>query len=80
MAKAYMPKSAKNEDIILEIDSGIKKEVSVGCMVEKSICSICGKDAKSGLCSHHKGKKYKVGGEYRLCYFTLENPTDAYLL
>ena len=31
IAKAYMPISEKNKDIILELDSGIKKEVSVGC-------------------------------------------------
>ena len=54
VAKAYMPRSKKNEDIILQIDSGIKKEVSVGCRVEKVICSICGNEMKSGLCSHIK--------------------------
>lgn len=78
IAKAYMPKSAKNEDIILEIDSGIKKEVSVGCAVEKSICSICGKEMGSNSCSHKKGKKYKLGDEHKLCYAILENPIDAY--
>ena len=74
IAKAYMPKCEKNENIILQIDSGIKKEVSVGCMIEKSICSICLKDIKSDLCSHIKGKKYKD----KLCYANLENPLDAY--
>lgn len=74
VAKAYMPKCKKNENIILQIDSGIKKEVSVGCMMEKSICSICSKEIKSDLCSHTKGRKYKD----KLCYTNLENPLDAY--
>ena len=50
IAKAYMPISEKNKDIILELDSGIKKEVSVGCSMGKSVCSICGSDFKN--CSH----------------------------
>ena len=32
-AWAYMVRCPKNEDLILEIDAGIKKEVSVGCAV-----------------------------------------------
>lgn len=78
LAKAYMPRSSKNEDIILEIDSGIKKEVSVGCSVENITCSICGRNMKSDLCSHIKGKKYKKDGSYTLCYAVLDNPVDAY--
>lgn len=72
VAKAYMPISDKNKDIILELDSGIKKEVSVGCSMGRSICSICGSDFKS--CSHIKGKSY---GE-KLCYAVLSEPKDAY--
>ncbi len=78
VAKAYMPKSKKNEDIILQIDSGIKKEVSVGCLVEKVTCSICGKEMKSDLCSHIKGRNYKKDDKPQLCYAILDNPTDAY--
>lgn len=72
IAKAYMPISEKNKDIILELDSGIKKEVSVGCSMGKSVCSICGSDFKN--CSHIKGKSY--GG--KLCYAVLSKPKDAY--
>ena len=78
VAKAYMPKSEKNRDIILEIDSGIKKEVSVGCSVENRICSICGKNLNLEKCSHKKGRKYKVNGAFKLCHNMLENPLDAY--
>ncbi len=78
VANAYMPRCAKNEDMILEIDSGIKKEVSVGCSVESKTCSICSKNMKNEKCAHVKGRRYKKDGVYRLCHAILDNPTDAY--
>ena len=71
-ARAYVPKSANSTDFILSLESGIKKEVSVGCSVKKHICSICGKDIFS--CSHSKGKYYSN----KLCFAILDEPTDAY--
>lgn len=71
-AKAYMVKNRKNESLILEIDGGIKKEVSVGCRCLEQICSICGK--KIEKCSHKKGSVY---GE-KQCYYILNKPVDAY--
>ena len=71
-AWAYMLRTEKNQDLIAEIEGGIKKEVSVGCSVARSSCSICG--ASGGSCEHVKGQYY--GG--KLCYFQLEDPTDAY--
>lgn len=71
-AKAYIPISDKTKDLILSIDSGILKEVSIGCSVSEKLCSICGKE--QGLCSHIGGKKY---GE-ELCTYLLNKPTDAY--
>lgn len=71
-AWAYMLRTEKNKDLIAEIEGGIKKEVSVGCSVARSVCSICG--APGGSCEHVKGQRY--GG--KLCYFQLEDPTDAY--
>lgn len=73
-AWAYMVRCEKNADLILEIDAGIKKEVSVGCAVEEIRCSICDADRKAEGCTHKKGEVY--GG--RLCYHLLVNPTDAY--
>lgn len=73
-AGAYMVKTKRNEDLIKEIDAGIKKEVSVGCSVAKSVCSVCGRDVMRDGCEHVKGKTY--GG--KLCYHTLTDPTDAY--
>ena len=71
-AWAYLLRTEKNQDLITEIEGGIKKEVSVGCSVAKSVCSICG--AESGTCQHIKGQRY--GG--KLCFAELREPTDAY--
>ncbi|MBP3441953.1 MAG: hypothetical protein J6L62_04030 [Clostridia bacterium] len=74
MAKAYMPRTAKNADLITEIDAGIKKEVSVSCQAEGFICSVCGEDMRHGHCNHVKGREY--GG--KLCHCILSDITDAY--
>ena len=71
---AYMVRTGSNGDLIAEIEGGIKKEVSVGCSVERSICSICGCDRTVTDCGHEKGQEY--GGQ--LCYTTLEGASDAY--
>lgn len=71
-AYAYMLKNEKNRMLIDEIEGGIKKEVSVGCSVKKSVCSICGKE--SGECEHERGKHY--GGA--LCFAELQEAADAY--
>lgn len=73
-AKAYMVRTAENKALIDEIDAGIKKEVSVGCSVKKTVCSVCGKDMKTRECEHSKGKMYSG----KLCYGILSQPTDAY--
>ncbi len=76
-ARAYMPKSNKASELILQIDAGIKKEVSVGCSMASSTCSVCGKPA--GFCTHVKGRHYKgTDGKKRLCFFELSDPKDAY--
>lgn len=71
-ARAYMPKCDGNRDVITALDSGIIKEVSVGCAVEKTVCSICGEDIER--CIHRKGESY--GG--KICCGELLNPYDAY--
>lgn len=69
-AKAYMVRTLGNEDLIKEIDAGIKKEVSVSCSVSRHICSVCGKER----CNHVRGKTY----DGTLCYTVLSGATDAY--
>lgn len=71
-ARAYIPVSPGTTGVITAIDSGIIKEVSVGCAVSKTICSICGEDIN--LCSHKKGEVYNG----KLCCGELRQPTDAY--
>lgn len=73
-AWAYTVRCDKNIDLILEIDAGIKKEVSVGCAVGEVLCSICGTDQKVSTCNHKKGETY----DGALCCHRLVNPTDAY--
>ena len=73
-ARAYIRRTEGNAELIEAIESGIVKEVSVGCSVGRTVCSICRNDAHSPLCSHIKGRVYD--GE--LCYDELCEPKDAY--
>ena len=67
---AYLLRTEKNEDLIAEIEGGIKKEVSVGCSAGRRVCSVCGEER----CGHQGGREY----DGKLCFFTLQDPTDAY--
>jgi hypothetical protein len=72
---AYMVRTEGNEDLIREIEGGIKKEVSVSCAVRDTVCSICGNPiGDREHCQHTKGRWYQEG----LCYGILKEPTDAY--
>ncbi|MEI3141571.1 MAG: hypothetical protein V8S34_08630 [Lawsonibacter sp.] len=69
-----MMRTESNRDLIAEIEGGIKKEVSVGCAVERSVCSICGADRRNGDCGHKKGERY----DGALCFTRLMGASDAY--
>ena len=69
---AYLLRTEGNRELIAAIEGGIKKEVSVGCAVERSVCSICGEEFHT--CPHEKGAEY--GG--RRCWAELVGATDAY--
>ena len=69
---AYMLRTPGSEEVIARLEGGILREVSVGCAVEKAVCSICGKPV--GACEHRKGERY--GG--KLCYVSLQGAKDAY--
>lgn len=69
---AYMLRTEGNQDLIAEIEGGIKKEVSVGCAVEQVLCSICGQELER--CGHRKGERY----DGKLCFGELSGATDAY--
>lgn len=53
-ARAYLPVCESNRDIILAIDSGIIKEVSVGCAVGRVVCNVCGEDI--AICTHKRAR------------------------
>ena len=71
-AWAYIRRGSANDEIIADIEAGIKKEVSVGCSMGRSVCSICGSDY--GSCGHTKGEYY----DGMLCCTILCEPMDAY--
>ena len=71
-AWAYIRRGGANDEIIADIEAGIKKEVSVGCAMGRSICSICGSDY--GTCGHQKGELY----DGQVCCAILTEPMDAY--
>lgn len=73
-AKAYMLKNEENMPLITEIEAGIKKELSVSCSVERSLCSVCGKDKRSADCGHIAGRVY----DGKQAYTVLDGAKDAY--
>ena len=70
---AYMVRTPDNQSLIAEIEGGIKKEVSVGCAVERAVCSICGAE-RGQDCGHKPGEVY----DGARCFFELEEAVDAY--
>ncbi|MBQ4465391.1 MAG: hypothetical protein II916_05460 [Oscillospiraceae bacterium] len=73
-ASAYMVRTDSNQDLIREIEGGIKKEVSVSCSAGRRLCSVCGADRAECACSHIPQRVY--GGQ--LCYTVLDDIRDAY--
>jgi len=71
-AWAYIRRGGKGDEWIADIEAGIKKEVSVGCAMASSVCSICA--SPYGSCGHHKGEQY----DGQVCCAILREPTDAY--
>ena len=69
---AYMLRTEENAALIAQIEGGIKKEVSVGCAVEREVCSVCGEEL--GSCRHEKGRSYSS----KLCWGELTGARDAY--
>ncbi len=71
-AWAYIRRGGAGDEWIADIEAGIKKEVSVGCAMGQSVCSVCG--GAYGSCGHRKGEYY----EGELCCAILREPVDAY--
>lgn len=71
-AWAYIRRGGVNEELIADIEAGIKKEVSVGCAMGRAVCSVCG--SEYGTCGHRKGESY----DGQVCCAVLQEPLDAY--
>lgn len=71
---AYMVRTSANENLIKEIEGGIKKEVSISCSASVQKCSICGANKRTKSCPHTKGKEYAG----KTAYVILDKITDAY--
>ena len=71
-AWVYIRRGGAGDEWIADIEAGIKKEVSVGCAMGQSVCSVCG--GEYGSCGHRKGEYY----EGELCCAILREPVDAY--
>lgn len=76
VGSAYMIRTERTQPIIDAIEGGIMKEVSVGCAIGKSSCSICGASMQWFGCEngHEKGAEY----DGAMCVGLLEDPVDAY--
>lgn len=72
-AYAYIIRESKSVDVIKEIETGIKKEVSISCCVKERVCSVCGNNF--GYCGHNKKHWY---GNNKCCYTILKGVTDVY--
>jgi len=71
-AWAYIRRGGSADEVIADIDAGIKKEVSVGCAMGRAVCSVCG--GEYGTCGHVKGESY----DGQVCCAILKEPMDAY--
>ena len=71
-AWAYIRRGGNTDEVIADIEAGIKKEVSVGCAMGRSVCSVCG--GEYGTCGHQKGEIY----DGQVCCAILCEPMDAY--
>ena len=71
-AWAYIRRGGHGDEVIADIEAGIKKEISVGCAMGRAVCSICG--GEYGTCGHVKGESY----DGAVCCAILKEPMDAY--
>lgn len=73
---AYMLRNDQTAATIAAIEGGILREVSVGCAMGKTVCSICGSDKTQVWCEHIRGREY----DGKQCVVELSQPEDAYEL
>lgn len=74
VVRAYMVRNDATAPTIDAIESGILREVSVGCRTSKAVCSVCGANKRAVWCEHRPGMVYND----KSCVVTLSEPTDAF--
>lgn len=72
--RCYAPRLSVTRNYIEAIETGLKKECSVGVAVERTLCSICGEDYYEGGCLHTRGQEYNG----QRCHVVLDGAADAY--
>lgn len=72
--RCYMPRTDSTRETITRIETGILRECSVGCSVERAVCSICGADQRKTCCVHTPGNVY----EGKRCVMELDGAEDAF--
>lgn len=72
--RCYMPRTEGNKEVVAAIKSGVLRECSVGVVVGKCVCSICGADNREALCKHFPGRTY----DGVQCHFELDDARDVY--
>lgn len=72
--RCYMPRTPQTEPTVTAIESGILRECSVGCVVRRALCSICGADQREVLCEHRPGQAYNG----QVCHVDLDGAEDAF--
>lgn len=72
--RCYMPRTGQTAGTITAIETGILKECSVGCRMERAVCSVCGADQAKTCCRHVPGREY----DGQLCVMELDGAKDAY--
>lgn len=72
--RCYMPRTEDSKKTVDAIETGILRECSVGCLVERAVCNICGADQSKTCCEHIQGREY----DGKLCVMELDGAKDAY--
>lgn len=72
--RCYMPRTEQTAGTITAIETGILRECSVGCLMRRAVCSICGADQAEQCCRHVPGRTY----DGKACVMELDGAEDAY--
>ena len=71
--RCYIPRLNSTQRAIEAIETGLRKECSVGCAVKRNLCSICG-ELYYENCLHIRGQEYNG----QQCHVVLDGAADAY--